>query len=200
MERTKEWYEQKRREALEQVKGWFERDFVILDTETTNFLEKGGEVIQLSIIDKEGRELLNQLIKPKGSVSEGARNVHHISDDMLADQPTWDMVYPKYREICENKLVICYNDTFDPPMLWQTCRIYDLPKFECEWACSMKAFAQFRGEWNPKYDNFRWGKLSEALEYFGVEIENAHDALGDVRSTLTLLRKMNDRAPVLMLF
>ncbi len=42
-----------------------ERDFVILDTETTG-LDERAEIVELSIIDKHGYTLFDSLIKPKG--------------------------------------------------------------------------------------------------------------------------------------
>ena len=70
-----------------------ERDFVVLDTETTDKIENGGEIIQLGIIDKESNTLMDQLIKPKGKISAGAARVHGITEKDVAKSPTFALVY-----------------------------------------------------------------------------------------------------------
>jgi DNA polymerase-3 subunit epsilon len=48
------------------------------------------------------------------------------------------------------------------------------------WECAMLQYAKFVGEWNPRYNQYKWQKLKGGN----------HSALGDCLATLTLLRKM----------
>ena len=54
-------------------------DFVILDTETTGLNER-AEIVELSIIDKNGNTLFDRLIKPKGHIPRDAEQIHGISN------------------------------------------------------------------------------------------------------------------------
>ena len=87
-------------------------NWVVLDSETTG-LDDEDEIIDLAIISRHGSTMFNSLIKPTCPVSEGARAVHHISDEMLADAPTFAEVYPRIQEILSGKTVIIYNKNFD---------------------------------------------------------------------------------------
>lgn len=154
---------------------WFERDFVILDTETTSL---DGEIIDIAIIDREGKVLFNSLVKPKTSVTPGAYNVHRISDDMLATAPTWPEIYPKIKEMLKDRLVLIYNDEFDIERIWTTCTLWDLePPFQLQTRCVMRDYAYYWGS--------RWVSLAEAS---GDWVE--HRALGDCFSTLKVVKAM----------
>ena len=164
--------------------------FVVLDTETTNTLQNGGEVVQLSAVGSNGETLINQLIRPKGKMSPGAESVHHISMDRLQNKPAWNELYPTVLSMFEGKKIIAYNVGFDKPIIEQTCKLYNLPMFNAEWDCAMLQFARYHGEWNDYRQSFRWKKLVEACDIMKLDVKNAHDALGDVLMTLEVIKAM----------
>jgi DNA polymerase III, epsilon subunit and related 3''-5'' exonucleases len=75
---------------------------VVVDTETTG-LEKTDQVVELAIVSlivhpKRAFEVksYSTLVKPTCPVSSGARAVHHISDEELADAPTMERLLELY--------------------------------------------------------------------------------------------------------
>ncbi|WP_197697277.1 exonuclease domain-containing protein [Streptomyces sp. 3214.6] len=56
---------------------------VILDTETTDL---PGQTVEIAVIDAAtGKKLMDTLVKPTEPISDGARWVHGITDEMVAD-------------------------------------------------------------------------------------------------------------------
>jgi DNA polymerase III epsilon subunit-like protein len=64
---------------------------LVLDTETTG-LGNSYEIIELAVVNPEGEVLFQSLIKPTVPVYEGARKVHQITDDMLANATSFAKV------------------------------------------------------------------------------------------------------------
>lgn len=151
---------------------------VILDTETTGL--DYAEVIEVAIIDLDGQVLVNQRVKPKGEITDGAYRVHQISAEMLAECPTWDQVYPRVSEVLKGKKVIVYNAGFDSQVLDYSGYLYQLPELECKWDCAMEAYARYYGEWNAYFGSFKWQRLEGG----------DHSALGDCLATLELIKRM----------
>lgn len=166
------------------------RDFVILDTETTG-TDGSDEVIQIGIIDSEGNELLDSLVKPetKRSIPKKAQSVHGITTKMLANAPTLYELSELIMETIGSRLVICFNDEFDMRMIDQTAQKYDLPsrgkelKFKSE--CAMLAYSQFVGSPGLNPGEYRWQKLPR-------HGEEQHKALADCQLTLELIKEIAD--------
>lgn len=184
-----------REKTLQWAKLMFEGEFVLLDTETSNWPGQGGEVIQLGIIDKRGNVLLNTLCKPQSRIAKGAADTHGITDEDVAHAPHFSTLYPYLAEILHNKPVIAYNADFDKEALDATCDKYGLPKISATWFCAMKKFGEFDGAWDSKYDHYKWYKLVEAAEKMGVPVVDAHDATADVKMTLGVMQKMLEPEP-----
>jgi len=161
---------------------FYGRPFVVLDTETTGF-RSDDEVVQVSVVSHSGDVWLNTYVRPTKQMDAKAAEVNGISEDVLRCAPVFSEVFPEIRKAVEGRVVVAYNASFDSRMLQQTCTRYNLPVIKSEWACAMLAFCEASG-------NSKWAKLSEACETAGIEVVNAHDALGDVNMTLGLIHAM----------
>lgn len=168
-------------------------NFVVLDTETTGLHQ--GEIVQIAIVDDKGNTLLNQLIKPVNGIPESASAIHGISDDMVKNSPTFDMVVNSIRGYLAGKTVIVYNANYDRKMLHQSAEAVGIPKTDyksfSKWVCAMEAFAPIFGEENIRYGGYKWQKLTTAARHYNVNVENAHDALGDCLMTLGIVQAMS---------
>ena len=85
-ERKAEWeahVAENRIKAIHAARSFIAQSPVIFDTETTG-LDKTDEVVEIACVDIDGNVLMNALVKPTCSVSDGARAVHGIGDDQLA--------------------------------------------------------------------------------------------------------------------
>lgn len=61
---------------------------IVIDTETTGLNAGVDELLQVSIIDDEGKTLFNSYIKPSKTKSwDSAMAVNHITPEMVANAP-----------------------------------------------------------------------------------------------------------------
>jgi DNA polymerase III subunit epsilon len=154
-------------------------DYCILDTETTGL--GTPDVCAVAVIDLTGEVLLNTLVKPKRPVEEGAREVHGITDEQLADAPGWAAVYPQVKKACRGRKVITYNAEFDFRAMKTACEFAGV-----EWKglgrggeCAMEMYSQFVGEWSYYHESYRFQALG-----------GDHTALGDCLEVLRTLKYM----------
>lgn len=160
-------------------------DIIVIDTETTG-LTPYDEILQLSIIDGNGKTLLNELYRPlnhtewkmaekiNGISYDMVKNKKHISDDL-------DRIVSI---ISKAKKIVGYNVSFDLNMLMQNLTIFTSIQ-KCE------IFDVYR---NYKYlaslnklPVLSRHTLKNVSEYFGYTVpagESLHDALTDVKATL----------------
>lgn len=179
--------------TLQQLKAVYERqDFLVLDTETTGLHR--GEICQIALIDHKGVVLLDSLVNPVNPIPMDAQRIHGITDDMVKDAPNWREIESLLYQMLAGRELVVYNATYDRKMMHQSREAWGLPKIEwtevATWYCAMLAYAEFRGDWNDYHGNYRWQKLTIAASQMGVDIVDAHAALGDCRLTLAVLNKM----------
>lgn len=163
---------------------------MILDGETTG-TEADDEFVQIGIISSAGEILLDTLIKPTKAIHPGAARVHGITPDMLAGAPTFPAIFPQLRTMLAGQQVIAYNVDFDARILAQAGTRYRLDEIATSpWQCAMKQYARYYGQWNPKYNSFKWVKLTEACALEGITVTGAHTAAGDCLLTLKIIQNM----------
>lgn len=167
------------------------KEGVVLDTETTG-LDGVAQVIEIAIVDWNGKILINQRIRPTVAISVDAQRVHGISMDDLADCPAWTDIAPEVRRVLEGRPVVIYNASYDQRMLYQTAKstagLDDLDWIiNLDTHCAMTMAAREYGATN-KYGTI---SLANAVIQAGIEWQGAaHSALGDALTTLALARKM----------
>lgn len=158
-------------------------DAVILDTETTGIRQ--AEIIELSIIDMQGRVLFDRLIRPRRmEMNRYAQKVHGISLEELRDQPTLPEVLEELSPILDRSLVLAWNAPFDRLMVQRSRRIWGLEPGDFRIRCAMQLYAGLYGR--------RTLGLQRAIEHRGLQqlhnMHASHRALGDVNLVLELLR------------
>jgi DNA polymerase-3 subunit epsilon len=181
-------------EARQEVIMWArqaveESETLILDTETTG-LDDHDEVIQLAIIDMQGNVLLYTLVRPTVSVGTEARAIHSITDEVLAQAPSFPDLYKTIAVLLGNRSVLAYHADFDRRILAQTCAKHGLPPLEvATWDCVMERYARFWGE-RSKAGHDKPQSLSAACMQQGIEVHGHHDAVKDCLLTLALIKAM----------
>mgnify|MGYP006445668973 CR=1 FL=1 len=75
-------------------------NFVVLDTETTG-LDHGDEIVEIAVVDAEGRTLLDERIRPSVPISPEAQAIHGITMESLADAPQWPDIAGKVRAVLD---------------------------------------------------------------------------------------------------
>jgi len=156
-------------------------DWVILDTETTG-LSRADEIVQIGILGSDGKVLFDSFVRPTQPIPNSAIAIHGITDEDVADAPTYPAVFDRLRNILAGKTVVIYNAEFDLRLLWQTGAKYNLPMPDIQAdqvECAMLQYSAYVGElWAD--GSYKWQRLTGG----------DHSALGDCRATLTLIKRM----------
>ncbi|WKZ38385.1 MAG: 3'-5' exonuclease [Anaerolineales bacterium] len=181
----REYTEKARLESILWARGLLEapgENWLILDTETTG-LGQDDEIVQIGAIDGGGKVLMDNLFcAPSKRIPPEATAVHHITDDMVKGAPNFFERYKELAWIVEGRILVIYNKAYDTRMIAQSIARFSttIPLTPQRWECAMLRYADFVGDWNEYYQNFRWPMLTGG----------DHSALGDCFATLEVIRKM----------
>lgn len=172
--------------AIKWARKLFEgKEFVILDTETTG-LDSAAEIIEIAIIDHEGRNKGSARIKPseRAVMDERAFAVHGISMDELANERPITDFAEDIKWSIHGKTVVAYNAAFDYRMLLQSFAAHQANPPEvllvANFECAMLKYSAFVGDWNLARGQYRLQKLPFAV----------HGSLADARAVLAVLQLM----------
>ncbi|PJE97134.1 hypothetical protein CUT44_14220 [Streptomyces carminius] len=148
---------------------------VVLDTETTDLY---GRTVEIAVIDAAtGKKLMDTLVNPGDTeISDGARWVHGITSEMVADARPFEKVLPRLRKVTRGRTILAYNAEFDRAVvLGDVARVGKKPMHLEPWGnwyCLMQAYADWIG-------SRRWLRLG-----------GSHRAAGDCESARQVLIKM----------
>jgi DNA polymerase-3 subunit epsilon len=161
---------------------------LILDTETTG-LDSKAEICEITIIDSNGKPLINTLVKPINPIPEEAIKIHGITNEMVANSPTFIEIEDEIFNILYNKKIVIYNADYDIRLLMQCAndaKAFDT--FRASSICVMKWYQQFT-------ESTKWIKLTKACEHMKIDISDilAHRALADCNMTLRLIKTVNSK-------
>lgn len=170
-------------------------NFVVIDFETTgtNYncnSPEMDEILSVSIIDQDGRVLMNTFCNTeRKKYWYGAQRVHGISPQAVQGYPTFRQILPQVLQILSSvDFVIAYNIIFErnfvESYIKRTNPMY-LVNYRINWAMDkdpMHMYANYVG-------SHRWIKLSEAAKSLGYDF-NPHDSLEDVKATLFLYKQL----------
>lgn len=100
-------------------------DWVILDSETTGL--QNAEIVQIGIINHEGKTVLDSLVKPTIDIPSDAITIHGITNEAVANAPSFPEIYSHIVEALASKKVLIYNANFDISTLQYCCKLHNLP-------------------------------------------------------------------------
>jgi DNA polymerase III epsilon subunit-like protein len=154
--------------------------YVVLDTETTG-IHATAEIVDIAILEPDGHACFDSLVRPRRPIPPDATAIHHITDAMVMQAPTFPQIYTQIARHLRGRKVIVYNAQFDQARLFYALRAHRLPSLgELTWECAMQRYASYTGAWNSRYRNYSWQRLPGA----------GHRARGDCQATLALLARI----------
>lgn len=188
----------RRQRILYRARELWNGGFVAFDTETTG-LDSEDQIIQWAVVDQHGNILGSGYVNPTVEISEGAFEVHGISQEQLADAPRFSEVWSAIRKLLAGKTVAIYGANFDVGKIYGTLRAYEIELPGWGWmqdVCIMELFAGFCGQVHEYYGTYTWQKLNEvAVPHLQIEVAgSAHDAVHDATATAMIVRKLAELA------
>jgi len=169
-----------------------------LDIEATDIsTNPEADVIQISICDLEGNEVLNQLINPGYDIPENEK--HNITTDMVQNAPLfahcWSDIQAK---LLEADVILAYSTESDYAYLENSARkkMLDFTLDYSKWLDVAELSKELVGamRWHSEKMHWFWKTPKLTASYEKVLNKpfpgDAHDALADARATAELMLAM----------
>ncbi len=160
---------------------------VCFDVETTGTDPNNDEILQVSVIDGDGKTLVNTFVKPRKVTSwPAAEKVHGISPETVEHVPYLTDVLAEIQGIFDAATVrITYNGAHSRAFLEAGGVVFP----EAEDVDVMLEFAPIYGDWNPGSGEYTTQPLSTCAQHYGYKYD-AHDSLADSKATLFCYQQM----------
>lgn len=163
-----------------------EKPIITFDLETTGVNVEESRIVQIAAIKKNldgSVEKKNILINPTIPIPNEATEVHGISDEMVKDAPTFKQIANSLKAWFKDCDIAGFNsDTYDVPLL--SAEFNRLGLVFIDWELN---FVDVLKLYRQLYPN----KLTDIYKrLFGVDFDNAHDALSDVLATNAVMDKV----------
>lgn len=174
--------------------GWHHAPLATLDFETTGVDPHDDRVVSYSFIDERDVQFVG-FINPGIPIPEASAAVHGISDLDVADAPTPDIAIAQLVALVDDVIdrgagLVVFNAPYDLTMLraeadrhgiaqpaWDQLLVVD--PLVIDWGID-------RGRLGPR-------KLTDVAAYYGVAIDNAHDATCDAVAARCVAIEMGRR-------
>ena len=166
-----------------------ERPLIFFDLETTGTNVTQDRIVELSyfkVFPDGNREEKTRRLNPEMPIPAAATAVHHITDEDVADAPTFRQIAKSLHSIFENCDIAGFNSNkFDVPML-----IEEFDRAGLSFDTSSRRFIDVQ----TIFHKMEQRTLVAAYKFYcGKDLENAHSALSDTQATLEVLMSQLDR-------
>lgn len=159
--------------------------YAVFDCETTGTTPGRDEIVSLALLrlDADGGEVARyaRLVRPSCPIPAEATAVHGIGDADVADAPRFAEIAPELLALLDGAVFAAHNAAFDLAMLRHAFAGAGIAYRPAGVACTLETFRLLE----PLAAEHR---LESLCERHGIELLDAHDALGDVLATGELLR------------
>ncbi len=166
----------------------------IFDIETTGLdPRKGHRIIEIAGVRVENGEILRErtfesFINPEREIPLEAKQINKISDELVANAPTIDVVLPQFLEFATGSILLAHNAQFDFGFLQsekESCWGYiELPECLCSMRLSQNLY--------PREFRHNLDMICRRFNLVHPQ-ENRHRALADALLTAeAVLRMVND--------
>jgi len=159
--------------------------FAIVDIETTGGYAEQHRITEIAIFIHDGNEIVHRfetLINPEVSIPVFIENYTGITNQMVADAPTFKEVSETVYNLLHNQIFVAHNVNFDYNFikhhLLQAGYHFQTKKL-CTVRLSRKLF--------PGLHSYSLGNLTQAL---GIPLKNRHRAGGDGEATVLLFEQL----------
>ena len=159
--------------------------YVAFDLETTGLSPTSDEIVEIGAVRVENGVITDRFqtyINPGIPMPEDAQRVNGITDDMLADAPTLDEVFPAFAKFIGDDVLCAHNAQFDMKFIIAAAQ-YLKHDFLNQCADSLAAARIYYAELPNK-------KLVTVAKAAGHKIKNAHSAVDDAEAVAAIIKAM----------
>ncbi len=157
---------------------------VVFDIETTGFGPVKDKIIEIGavkVVDGEITEKFSTFLNPEIPIPEEITKLTKITDEMVKDAETIDVVLPKFLKFCEGCVLVAHNASFDVGFIRKKAELLKIPLKVT--SVDTVAIARIL---LPHLSNY---KLHIVCKELGVSLENHHRAVDDAGATAEMYVK-----------
>lgn len=157
---------------------------VVFDIETTGFSNKNDKIIEIGavkVVDGEITEKFSTFVNPQVPIPFEIEKLTSITDEMVMDADTIDVILPQFLKFCEGCIMVAHNARFDTGFIAKNAK--DLGLSADYTIVDTVGLARVL---LPELHNF---KLDTVAKELSVSLENHHRAVDDAGCTAEIYVK-----------
>lgn len=168
---------------------------IFYDTETTGVRSEKDRIIEIAAYDPVNNLTFEKLINPGIPIPADATAIHHITNEMVANSPSFAVIGQEFNEFCQGDVVLIAhnNDTFDQLFLNNEYARHQIEMPKWKFLDSLKWARRYRRDL-PRHT------LQFLRECYDIPANNAHRALDDVVVLHKVFTYMTDDISIEQIF
>jgi len=159
--------------------------FVVTDLETTGTTPDDDRIMEIGAVKvRDGAvvDRFQQLVNPQQSVPGRITKMTGITTGMVFEAPPADEVLPDYRAFLGDGILVAHNVSFDGSFLDAELQRMGDETLPNETLCTVRLARRLLPGLDSK-------GLSRLAQFYDIDVEGRHRALGDAEATSVVLRR-----------
>lgn len=151
--------------------------FVCIDCETTGLDAKESRIIEVAAMRfnlNEVLETFESLVNPEVPIPESSIAIHHITEEMIKDQPTITQLIPRLLNFVGRDIIIGHGIGFDVELIANAADRAGIPHMlrSNRLLCTLRMARH--------YGDSPINSLEQLRRHFNIQFEGPHRAMSDV--------------------
>ena len=152
--------------------------YIVFDIETTGFSSIRDRIIEIGAVKVENGKITDRFstfVNPERPIPFEITNLTSITDEMVMDSPTIEVILPKFLEFVGDGILVAHNAGFDVGFIEQNCRNQQIDrKFVYVDTVALARILL------PALSKYKLNTVAKALH---ISLENHHRAVDDAGAT-----------------
>lgn len=168
----------------------FPDDYTIIDLETTGLSSQYDSIIEVGAIKIRNNQIAGtyqQLINPGFEISDFITDLTGISNEMLEGMPLIEEKIDEVIDFISDDIVVGHNVNFDINFIYDNLYRIKNKEFSNPYIDTMRFSRKLHKE-------LKHHRLADMADLYNIEDNNAHRALGDCYTTLSLFENLKATA------
>lgn len=176
--------------------GWHHGPIAAFDLETTGVDPHTDRIVSYALLDDHGGDLVG-LVNPGVLIPEPAARVHGITDEQVSDAPrsaeAVGLLADRLRALIDAGIpVAAFNAPYDLTMVAAELARAGLRPID--WR-RLVVIDPYVIDWGIERGGLGRRRLADVAEYYGVALDDAHDATADARAARDVACEIGSRHP-----
>ncbi len=152
--------------------------FVVFDIETTGFSAEKNQIIEIGAVRVEHGQIVDrfsEFVNPKVPIPYRITELTSITDEMVLDAPTIDVILPKFMDFSAGAIMVAHNADFDMSFIKENTKRLDI-------GCNDTYLdtVELSKFLIPSLHNYKLDTVAKALD---VSLDHHHRAVDDAECT-----------------